>query len=113
VVKPGVGVDAIHKFTVIISREGNDVASGLKWSLQVESVVLMPPPTRTTWSMEELLKPWVDYIPMHPDGSNAKTMVKWALNNEKWARRIAERTTLFIYDLVYHPDAANDDGMVK
>ena len=50
---------------------------------------------------------------MLPDGSNAATMVKWALNNENEARRIAERATLFIYDLVYHPDAADDDRMIK
>jgi hypothetical protein len=113
VVRNKVGVDIIQKHKVIISLEGNDVASGLKWSLQSESVVLMPPPTRTTWAMEELLQPWVHYIPMHPDGSNVEEMVRWALNNDNEARRIAERATLFIYDLVYHPNAADDDRKVK
>ena len=57
VVKQRVGLDVIQKFKITISLEGNDVASGLKWSLQSASVVLMPPPTRTTWAMEELLEP--------------------------------------------------------
>ena len=113
VVRKKVGVEIVQQHKVIISLQGNDVASGLKWSLQSASVVLMPPPTKTSWAMEELLEPWVHYIPMLPDGSNAEEMVRWALNNEKEARRIAERATLFMYDLVYHPDAAVDNRLVK
>lgn len=103
----------IQKYKVIISLEGNDVASGLKWSLQSESVVLMPPPTQTSWVMEELLEPWVHYIPMLPDGSNAEKMIKWVFTHEQEARRIAERATLFMYDLLYHPDAMRDERQVK
>jgi hypothetical protein len=113
IIREKVGVDVVQKFKVIISFEGNDVASGLKWMLQSESVVLMPPPTRTSWAMEELLEPWVHYIPMLPDGSNAEEMVQWALDNDKDAKRIAERATLFIYDLVYHPDADEDDRKIR
>jgi hypothetical protein len=43
----------------LIMIEGNDVASGLKWALLSQSVVLMSPPKHTSWAMEELLKPWV------------------------------------------------------
>ena len=43
----------------IIMIEGNDVASGLKWALLSQSVVLMPEPKHTSWAMEELLLPWV------------------------------------------------------
>jgi hypothetical protein len=111
--RKSVGIDIIQQYKVIICLEGNDVSSGLKWMLQSMSVVLMPPPTRTSWAMEELLEPWVHYIPMLPDGSNAEEMVQWALDNEKEARRIAERATLFIYDLVYHPDAESDDRKIK
>lgn len=91
----------------------NDIASGLKWGLQSESVVLMSPPTRTSWAMEELLQPWIHYIPMFENGSNAEEMVRWVLDNDFEARRIAERATLFIYDFMYHPDAAKDERRVK
>jgi hypothetical protein len=111
--KKKVGFDIIQQYKVIICLEGNDLSSGLKWMLQSKSVVLMPPPTRTSWAMEELLEPWVHYIPMLPDGSNAEEMVQWVLDNEQEARRIAERATLYIYDLVYHPDAASDDHKIK
>jgi hypothetical protein len=113
VVKKWVDMTTIQKHKVIISLEGNDVSTGLKWNLLSESVVLMPPPTRTSWAMEELLQPWVHYVPMLPDGSNAEVMVQWILNNDKEARRITERATLFIYDLMYHPDADRDDHKVK
>jgi hypothetical protein len=113
VAKPSLGVDIIQQFKIIICFQGNDVSSGLKWMLQSQSVVLMPPPTRTSWAMEELLVPWIHYIPMFPNGSNAEERVQWALDNQKEAQRIAERATLFIYDMVYHPDAAKDDRQIK
>ena len=113
VLTKSIGMDAIQKYKVIVSLEGNDVASGLKWSLLSASVVLMPPATQMSWAMEERLQPWVHYIPMSEDGRNAEDMVKWVLTHDLEARRIAERATLFMYDLVYHPDAAQDDRMVK
>lgn len=112
IAKP-VDIKYIQTYKVIISLEGNDVASGLKWSLLSESVVLMPTPTQTSWAMEELLEPWVHYVPMSRDGSDAEERVKWVLSNDEEARRIAERATLFMYDLVLHPDAVEDDRQVK
>jgi len=113
VTKSMAGMRRFQRHKVIISLEGNDVASGLKWNLLSGSVVLMPPPTRTSWAMEELLQPWVHYVPMLPDGSNAENMVQWILDNDREARRIAERATLFMYDLVFHPDAKHDELNVK
>ena len=108
-----VTVKDILQYKVVISLEGNDVSSGLKWNLLCNSVVMMPPPTETSWLMEELLEPWVHYIPLKPDGSNAEEMIKWVGENDLKARRIAERGTLFMYDLLYHPDAEKDDVLVR
>jgi hypothetical protein len=103
----------ILRYKVVISLEGNDVSSGLKWMLFSNSVVMMQPPTVTSWLMEELLEPWVHYIPLNQDGSNTEEMVKWVSENDLKARKIAERSTLFMYDLVYHADAAKDDLAIK
>jgi hypothetical protein len=103
----------ILRYKVVISLEGNDVSSGLKWMLFSNSVVMMQPPTVTSWSLEELLEPWVHYIPLNQDGSNAEEMVKWVSENDLKAQRIAERSTLYMYDLVYHADAAKDDLAIK
>lgn len=113
VVKSRVSKRQIQQYKVILSMEGNDVASGLKWSLLSESVVLMPTPTRTSWAMEELLEPWVHYIPMKEDGSNAEELIRWVGDNDHKAWRIAERGRLFMYDLLYHPDARRDDTLVE
>jgi hypothetical protein len=113
VIKERVSMQQIQQYKVIISFEGNDVASGLKWSLLSESVVLMPKPTKTSWAMEELLEEWVHYIPLKSDGSNAEEMITWVGDHDEEARRIAERGRLFMYDLLYHPDAARDERDVK
>jgi hypothetical protein len=101
------------RYKAVIILEGNDVATGLKWALLSRSVVLMPPPTVTSWAMEELLKPWVHYIPLDPVGSNAEERVQWIVDNDDKARKIAERATLFMYDLMFHPEADSDDMEVK
>lgn len=54
-----VPVDYLLQYKGIVMIEGNDVASGLKWALLSQSVVLMPRPKHTSWCMEELLEPWV------------------------------------------------------
>ena len=77
------------------------------------SVVFLPPVTYESWSMESLLEPFVHYIPVHSDMSNLELMVKWANANQDKARQISERSTLFIYDLLFHPNAFMDDELVK
>jgi Glycosyl transferase family 90 len=113
ITKERLSMAAIQGRKAIISFEGNDVASGLKWSLLSQSVVLMPRPTRTSWAMEELLEPWVHYIPMADDGSDAEEMVRWMIDNDEKAKQIAERSTLFMYDLLYHPDAERENREVS
>src|SRR5690606_833538 len=46
----GIGEQLRHKF--ILSIEGNDVATNLKWILSSGSVCVMAPPTRESWFME-------------------------------------------------------------
>ena len=101
------------RYKAIIILEGNDVASGLKWALFSQSVVLMPPPTKTSWAMEEWLQPWVHYIPIDLDLSNVEERVHWMCNNDDEAKKIAQRASLFIYDLLFHNDAEKEDAMVK
>jgi len=103
----------ILQYKVVISLEGNDVSSGLKWNLLSNSVVMMPPTTATSWLMEEILEPWVHYIPLRQDGSDAEEMIRWVGENDLKARRIAERGALFMYDFLYHPDAKEDESLVK
>jgi hypothetical protein len=41
--------------------------------------------------------------------SDVEEMINWAEDHPEQTRIIAERSTLFIYDLLFHPDAARDE----
>ena len=84
------------KFKFIISCEGNDVASGLKWQLYSNSVVLMTKPTTESWAMENLLQPYLHYVPLANDFSDLEEKYKWCLNNEKKCIEISNNATKFI-----------------
>jgi hypothetical protein len=101
------------RYKAIIMLEGNDVASGLKWSLLSQSVVMMPKPKHTSWALEELLEAWVHYIPLSDDLEDVEEKMQWILSHDDEARRISERASLWMDDLVFHPDAARDDRLVK
>lgn len=108
-----VKLDVLLEHKGIIMMEGNDVASGLKWALLSQSVVLMPPPKHTSWAMEELLQPWVHYVPLDDFATNVEERMQWVIDNDEQARRISERATLWMEDLVFHPDAKEDDRIIQ
>jgi len=102
-------IEEMLGYKAIIMLEGNDVSSGLKWALYSNSVVLTHPPTKTSWAMEELLEPWVHYIPLAEDLSDVEEKMKWVLDHDQEAQAIAHRGKLWISDLVFHPDAVQDE----
>jgi len=111
------------QYKAIIIIEGNDVATGLKWALYSRSVVLMPTPRRMSYAMEEWLEPWIHYIPItiHKDEegrtlgngtvSDVEEKMQWVLDNDEDARKIAERATLFMHDLLFDPDHSEKENM--
>jgi len=82
-----------HKY--LLSLEGNDVASGLKWMLYSNSVVLMSTPTFETWAAESLLSPFVHYIPVDRSLNDIDERIKWARANDGEALMIAENASRF------------------
>jgi hypothetical protein len=65
----------------LISVEGNDVASNLKWILATQTVCIMPPPTIESWLMESKLVPWVHYVPVDADFGNLQKVYLWCTHN--------------------------------
>jgi len=108
-----VKIDSLLEYKGIIMIEGNDVASGLKWALLSQSIVLMPIPKHTSWCMEELLEPWVHYVPLDDFATNVEERMQWVVDHDEEAQRISERGTLWMEDLVFHPDAAEDDRLIQ
>ena len=89
-------LDEQLKNKFIISVEGNDVASGLKWQLLCNSVVLMPKPRCVSWLMEDKLEPGYHYILLKDDFSDLEEKYNWALNNLEECKKISENATLYM-----------------
>jgi Glycosyl transferase family 90 len=107
-------LEDLLKYKVLIMIEGNDVSSGLKWALYSSSVVVMPyPATATSWAMEELLEPWVHFVPVKQDLSDLEFVVNWIFSHEEEAQYISLRARLWIEDLLFHPDAAKEEEYIQ
>mmetsp|Transcript_11414 Transcript_11414/g.19194 ORF Transcript_11414/g.19194 Transcript_11414/m.19194 type:complete len:434 (+) Transcript_11414:52-1353(+) len=92
--KPKARREIMH-YKYVLSLEGNDVASGLKWSLAHNSVVVMPPPTRESWLMEGLLQPYVHYVPLY-DPSGIEQLVAWLQSHEAECQQIIQNANLWM-----------------
>ncbi|MEO9870117.1 glycosyl transferase family 90 [Ekhidna sp.] len=78
------------KYKFIISLEGNDVASNLRWILASNSVPIMKKPYWQSWIMEEKLKPNVHYLELNEDLSNLEEILSWAAINDDYCNEIAQ-----------------------
>jgi len=83
------------RYKMLVMVEGNDVASGLKWALLSSSAVLMPPPTVVSWAMEDLLEPWVHYVPLCQNTSDLPQKAAWCLENGARCAAIGEAGRCF------------------
>lgn len=55
------------RYKYILSIEGNDVATNLKWIMASNSLCFMPAPRYETWFMEGTLKPGFHYVQLRED----------------------------------------------
>lgn len=94
------------RYRYVLSLEGNDVASGLKWMLYSNSTVLMPHPTCEGWACESLLRPYEHYVPVADDLSDLNSQVAWCDAHPDEARRIALTGQAFIKEILRHDNAA-------
>jgi len=75
-----------HKF--IISIEGNDVATNLKWILSSNSLCLMARPQLETWFMEGLLEPGRHYVELRSDYADLPEKIGFYSHNPAAAQEI-------------------------
>ena len=101
------------KFKYILMLEGNDVATGLKWQLASNSVVFMARPTTVSFLMEDLLVPFVHYVPLKDDYSDIVEMVQWARKNDKKCKWISEQATLYMERLWISKQAKAEYAIIK
>lgn len=65
-------IDEQLEYKFILSLEGNDVATNLKWVMSSNSIAVMPRPKFETWFMEGTLIPNVHYILINDDYSDVE-----------------------------------------
>ena len=82
-------------YRYIVSVEGNDVATNLKWAMASRSVVLMPRPRLETFFAEGLLQEYVHYIPIKDDCSDLVEQLLWCEAQKDKCRRVAEAATKY------------------
>lgn len=83
-----------YKF--ILSVEGNDVGTNVKWILGSNSVLVMPPPTMRTWFLENRLVPGVHYIAIKPDFSDLEEKLQWGLEHEEECKKMSRNGKLWV-----------------
>jgi hypothetical protein len=101
------------KYKALIFMEGNDVSTGLKWGLYSNSVVMITKPSISSWAMEELLEPYVHYVPLRDDLSDVETQMKWIVEHDREAKEIALRGQLWMHDLLYAEESERDNAAIN
>jgi hypothetical protein len=101
------------RYKALIFMEGNDVSTGLKWGLYSNSVVMITKPSISSWAMEELLEPYVHYVPLRDDLSDVETQMKWIVEHDREAKEIALRGQLWMHDLLYAEESERDNAAIN
>jgi len=68
-----------HRY--ILSLEGNDVATNLKWVMGSNALAISPPLQFETWYREGQLQPDTHFLSVRPDFADLKDRVAWAEAN--------------------------------
>lgn len=84
------------EYKYLLSIEGNDVASNLKWMLASNSLVLMHQPYVESWFAESLLRPYVHYVPVKDDFSDLHTQKQWCDRHPDKCKKIVERAQAYV-----------------
>ncbi len=82
-------------YRFILSLQGNDVATNLKWILSSNSLAVQPKPTLETWFMEGKLVGDEHYIQIKEDYSDLETKLIEYTNNMKKAKEVANNAKMF------------------
>ena len=93
--KPKISKKEHLHYKFLLSLEGNDVASNLKWILGSNSLCIMPKPRYESWFMEEKLQENVHYALLDDDYGNLDSLLEFFLHNEKAAKEIIRNANIY------------------
>jgi len=83
------------QYKYLLSIEGNDVATNLKWIMLSNSVCIMPLPQICSWFMEDHLVPYVHFVPVSEDFSDLEEVYEWCLTHDAECEEISKNATEF------------------
>ncbi|MCI3938159.1 lipopolysaccharide biosynthesis protein [Chryseobacterium aahli] len=87
-IKPKISIAEHLKNKFILSLEGNDVATNLKWIMSSNSIAVSPPLKMETWYMEGTLKPDEHFIGINEDYKNLEEKLQYYIDHEAEAKDI-------------------------
>ena len=94
-IKPKISIENHLDYKFILSLEGNDVATNLKWIMSSNSIAVSPPLTMETWYMEGKLKPDEHFIEIDEKYDNLGDKLQYYLDHEKEAEAIIQNAKTF------------------
>ncbi|OAM29307.1 lipopolysaccharide A protein [Eikenella longinqua] len=84
------------QYKYILSIEGNDVATNLKWILASRSLCFMTSPVYETWLMEGHLQPEIHYVHLQPDYSDFDEKLNFYRQHPQAAERIIRNANAYM-----------------
>ena len=94
--KPKMSIKEQLKFKFILSLEGNDVATNLKWIMSSNSVCIMPRPKFETWFKEGSLVPNYHYIEIKDDFSDIEEVYSKFRSDHEICKEILYNAHTFV-----------------
>ncbi len=95
-IKPKISITRHLDYKFILSLEGNDVATNLKWIMSSNSVAVMPKPKYETWFMEGTLVPDFHYILVNDDYTDLEERLRYYITNPEKAEAIARNANEYV-----------------
>lgn len=94
--KPKIGIAKHLPYKFLLSLEGNDVASNLKWVMSSNSLAIMSKPKFETWFMEGTLKPNVHYAQIRDDYEDLEERLEYFIKHPNEAKEIIHNAQEYI-----------------
>jgi hypothetical protein len=95
-IKPKISISEHLKYKFILSLEGHDVATNLKWIMSSGSVAVMPQPKYETWFMEGSLIPDHHYIRLKDDYSDLDERLKYYIAHPEAVQAIVKNANAYV-----------------
>jgi hypothetical protein len=87
---------AQQRYRYILSIEGNDVATNLKWIMASNSLCLMPRPVYETWFMEGRLEAGQCFVPLRDDFEDLEEKILYYEGHQDEAKAIIRNANRFV-----------------